>query len=299
MERLKIPNRVETPLLICGDSTKAMDDVPDASVDLLLTDMPYGTTACRWDSVIDLDRFWKQAWRVLKADGVAALWAQAPFDKALAMSDISNFRYEWIIEKNHATGFLNANRMPMKAHENVLVFYRSLPYYAPQMTHGHERKVATAEQKARCVHPKWEGYGNHGITGYDSTDRYPRDVLRFTWDRGNSWPAGAVHPTRKPVAALTYFIRTYTRPGGVVLDPFMGGGSAGVACALEGRRFIGLEKDPSYFDAAKSAIMKACHKDPSSCVKTETSGSHKDEAAAAGQDEGFLQLTFSLDAYGL
>ena len=149
------------PLLLHGDGLAWMDALPAGCASLLLSDMPYGTTKCKWDCQIPLEAFWKKAWRILKPNGAVLLWAQPPFDKALAMSNIQQFRYEWIVEKTRATGFLNVGRMPLKAHENVLVFYRRLPVYHPQISHGHARKCATAEQKAKTSMSRWEGYGTY------------------------------------------------------------------------------------------------------------------------------------------
>ena len=175
-----------------------------------------------------------------------ALWAQSPFDKVLACSNLPLYRYEWVIEKTVATGFLNANRMPMKAHEQILIFYKSLPYYCPQMTHGHQRKISATE----CQGKGSSSYGKYYKTSYDSSDRYPRDVIKFSWDKQVS----AQHPTQKPIEACIYFLLTYTKPGDVVVDNFMGSGSTGVACVRTGRMFIGIEKEMKYFKMAEERI---------------------------------------------
>lgn len=239
----------ETQILICGDCLAEMAKLPDKSVDMVLCDLPYGTTARnKWDNVIPLDLLWEQYDRIVKDDGVIALWSQMPFTAILAASNMKLFRYEWIVEKTNATGFLNANRMPMKAHENVLIFYKKLPVYHPQMTHGHERKISTAAHKRNSK--KSMDYGEHGLTTYDSTDRYPRDVLTFSWDKQKS----RLHPTQKPVAACEYFIATYTDKGDTVLDNCMGSGTTGVACRNLGRNFIGIELEKEYFDIAEKRL---------------------------------------------
>ena len=239
----------ETQILICGDCLAEMAKLPDKSVDMVLCDLPYGTTARnKWDNVIPLDLLWEQYERIVKDDGVIALWSQMPFTAILAASNMRLFRYEWIIEKTNATGFLNANRMPMKAHENVLIFYKKLPVYHPQMTHGHERKISTAAHKRNSK--KSMDHGEHGLTTYDSTDRYPRDVLTFSWDKQKS----RLHPTQKPVAACEYFIATYTDKGDTVLDNCMGSGTTGVACRNLGRNFIGIELEKEYFDIAEKRL---------------------------------------------
>ena len=185
---------------------------------------------------------------MLKPGGCVALWAQIPFSVTLAMSNPEWLRYEWIVEKTNPTGFLNAKKMPMKAHENVLIFYKTLPTYHPQMTHGHERKVSFAKHKRNCK--ETTNYGRYDLASYDSTDRYPRDVITFPWDKQKI----KLHPTEKPVAANEYFIRTYTDPGDIVLDSCMGSGSTGIACINTGREFIGIEQNNDYFKAAKEWI---------------------------------------------
>lgn len=240
----------ETQILICGDCLAEMAKLSDKSIDMVLCDLPYGTTARnKWDNVIPLDLLWEQYGRIVKDDGVIALWSQMPFTAILAASNMKLFRYEWIVEKTNATGFLNANRMPMKAHENVLIFYKKLPVYHPQMTHGHERKISTAAHKRNSK--KSMDYGEHGLTTYDSTDRYPRDVLTFSWDKQKS----RLHPTQKPVAACEYFIATYTDKGDTVLDNCMGSGTTGVACRNLGRNFIGIELEKEYFDIAEKRLQ--------------------------------------------
>lgn len=234
--------------LICGDCLEMMAFVPTASVDMILTDLPYGSTKNDWDHILDLDALWKEYERVIKDNGVIALWAQSPFDKVLACSNLKHYRYEWVIEKTSATGFLNAHKMPMKAHEQILIFYKKLPTYNPQIEHGHVRKVSTAEHKRNSK--VTTNYGKHGLTSYDSTDRYPRDVLRFKWDKQKS----ALNPTQKPVAACEYMIRTYTNPGDTVLDSCMGSGTTGVAAQNLGRKFIGMEFDPFMFEVAANRI---------------------------------------------
>ena len=217
-----------------GDCLAIMPEIPDKSVDLVLCDLPYGTTARNeWDSIIPLTNLWEQYTRIIKDNGVIALWSQVPFSGVLMASNPKMLRYEWIIEKTLPTGFLNAKKMPMKAHENILVFYKSLPTFNPQITYGHERKVSTARHKRNSK--KSTDYREcKTLTTYDSTTRYPRDVLRFKWDRQKS----RIHPTQKPVAACEYFIRTYTNEGDVVLDNCIGSGTTAVACVPTNRNFI-------------------------------------------------------------
>lgn len=244
--------------LFHGDCLEVMSTLPSASVDAIIADPPYGTTRCKWDAVIPLEPMWEQLKRIIKPRGVIVLMAQTPFDKVLGASNISQLKYEWIWEKTNATGFLNAKKMPLKAHENalvfsddpeehwnMLVFYNRLPTYNPRKTEGHPRKSAVrgsvnSEVYGRAIKNAW----------YDSTSRYPRSVQRFKKDKQTC----AIHPTQKPVALMEYLIRTYTDPGEVVMDFCMGSGSTGVACANAGRQFVGIEKVRDYFDVAKDRI---------------------------------------------
>ena len=238
-------------MLIHGDCFEKLNTISTASVDMIFTDPPYdGMTHNKWDKAIDLDKMWKEFSRIIKEHGVIAIWSQSPFNHRLAISNEKLYRYEWVIEKTQPGGFLNAKKMPMRCHENVLIFYKKLPPYNPQMTHGHERKVAK-ERPGNLA--RGGNYGEYGANTYDSTDRYPRDVLTFSWDKQKS----ALHPTQKPVKACEYFIKTYTQPGDVVLDPFMGSGSICLAAKNLGREFIGIESDDEIFRVAKERLETA------------------------------------------
>ena len=230
-----------------GDCLEEMNKVADHTVDMIFTDLPYGTTHNVWDKRISLEGLWKHYKRVLKSGGVVLLFSQQPFTTDLVNSNRKWFRYEWVWQKPMPVGFLNANRMPLRAHENILVFYEHLPTYHPQKTPG---KPYTATRSAR-------GTRNYGrferVTTVNDGDRYPRDVLTFS--NGNN--ASKIHPTEKLVHLLEYMIRTYTDVGDIVLDSCMGSGSCGVACQHLGRDFIGIEKDPGYFDAARKRIEEA------------------------------------------
>lgn len=234
--------------LLFGDCLEVMRSIEDNSVDFLFTDLPYGTTNCRWDTPINLERFWREAKRVVRPGGCKAIFAQTPFDKVLGMSNLQELRYEWIWEKTQATGHLNAKKMPMKAHENILIFYDRLPTYNPQITHGHERKISTREHKKNCR--IGEVYHDYGKTTYDSTDRYPRDVLRGPSDKQKC----CLHPTQKPVWLCEQIVLTYTNLGDVVLDCCMGSGSIGVASLKNGRKYIGIENDKTIFEIARRRL---------------------------------------------
>lgn len=231
-----------------GDCLELMKQLPDASVDMILCDLPYGSTQCKWDSVIPFEPLWQQYLRVAKDNAAIVLHAAQPFTSALIMSQPSLFKYEWIWEKGNATGFLNAKKQPLRAHEAVAVFYRTQPTYNPQMTHGHERKAT----KRQTVDSECYGTGNK-LTVYDSTSRYPRSVQRISSDKQKI----ALHPTQKPIALAEYLVRTYSNEGDMVMDNCMGSGTTGVACLSTGRRFIGMELDADIFQVASERIALA------------------------------------------
>lgn len=230
--------------LMLGDCLQRMHEIEDGSVDMILCDLPYETTRNEWDFMVHLPAMWDHYNRV--CTGAIVLTAQTPFDKILGASNLPMLRYEWIWEKTHPTGHLNAKKAPMKAHENVLVFYKRLPTYNPIKTTGHPRKTAV---KRADVTPNY-GRQKFEPLAYDSTERYPRSVLVFPSDKQRS----KLHPTQKPVALMEYFIRTYTNPGDVVLDNCMGSGTTGVACENTGRQFIGIEKNPDFFAIAEQRL---------------------------------------------
>lgn len=232
-----------------GDCFEIMPFIPAGSIDMILCDLPYGTTNCKWDCPLDLTILWQHYNRLIKSNGAIVLTAQTPFDKILGASNIEMLRYEWIWEKTQATGHFNAKKMPMKAHENVLVFYKNLPVYNPIKTTGH--KPVNTFTKYLSTQNRTEVYGasTKEITGGGNTDRYPRSVIEFASDKQKE----CLHPTQKPIALFEYLIQTYTKPGQVVLDNCAGRGTTGMACQNTGRNFIQIEKEPKYFEIIKSA----------------------------------------------
>lgn len=233
------------PTLLNGDCLELMPMLAAASVDLILCDLPYGTTQNKWDSIIPLDRLWAEYWRIAKPNAAIVLTASQPFTSALVMSAPDAFRYDWVWEKE-PSGNLNAKRMPMPAHESVLVFCRVSTPYNPQGLRPTLRK-RTASDNSRTAN-----YGKQKRQAYEQTvTGYPSTLVSFAKDRSR------VHPTQKPVALMEYLIRTYTNPGAVVLDNCMGSGTTGVAAANTGRRFIGIERDPDYFAIASKRIQDA------------------------------------------
>ena len=234
-----------------GDAIEVMKQLikENVRVDFILTDPPYGTTKCKWDSVLDLEEMWKCISSIKRSENVATLlFAQTPFDKILGASNINELRYEWIWEKAQATGHLNSKKMPMKAHENILVFYEKLPFYCPQKTQEHERKISSAIHKRNSK--KTDVYGEHELTGYDSTERFPRDVLKYATDKQKK----ALHPTQKPVALLEYFLKTYTKESDWVLDFTSGSGSLGEACLNTNRNCILIEKYDEWINVSKDRL---------------------------------------------
>lgn len=234
------------------DCLQGMKRIPDGSVDCIICDLPFGTTKNHWDSVIPLDELWKHYKRVIKKNGAIVLFSQQPFTSLLLMSNIEWFRYEWIWEKAQGTGFLNAKKMPMKAHENILVFYEKLPTYNPQMWKStpYKRKPSANEKPCDC-------YGDYTLeTTYDSDMRYPKDVIKFSHDKEfyNSNVEKQRHPTQKPIDLIAYLIRTYSNEGDTILDNTIGSGTTAVAAIREKRRFIGFELNKDYYDIACKRI---------------------------------------------
>ena len=230
-----------------GDCLELMKKIPDKRIDMILCDLPYGTTRNKWDSIIPLEPLWKQYNRIIKDNGCIALFSQTPFDKILGASNIKMLRYEWIWKKDNGTGFLNANKMPMKIHENVLIFYKKLPCYNPQMRIGFKPYKCTRGRLSQS----YDDYKN-GISYVTESngERYPVDIIDFKKESG-------LHPTQKPVALLEYLIKTYTHEGEIVLDNCMGSGSTGVAALNTERKFVGIELNEEYFEIAKERIESA------------------------------------------
>lgn len=231
-----------------GDCLEVMKEIENQSIDTIITDPPYGTTACKWDIIIQLEPMWKQLKRIIKPNGAIVLFGSQPFTSVLICSNLKMFRYEWIWDKPNGTGFLNAKKMPIKAHENILVFYDRLPTYNPQKTTGHERKTAGKKPVLS------EHYGNEiKKTFYDSTERYPRSIQRYSSEKQIN---KNMHPSLKPLKLMEYLIKTYTNKGETVLDFTMGSGTTGVACKNLNRKFIGIEKDQNYFEIARNRINR-------------------------------------------
>ena len=282
--------KINNVKLIKGDCLEVMKDVPDKSIDMILCDLPYGTTRCKWDTIIPLNDYvvvdnkifyeneyllyamqeddksfeynrqwfdenkktglWSHYNRIIKDNGVILLFAQTPFDKVLGSSNLNMLKYEWIWEKTQATGHLNAKKMPMKAHENILVFYKKLPTYNPQITEGHTPVHSYTKYIETQNNTELYGTLSKEVSGGGSTKRYPRSVQIFSSDKQKEH----LHPTQKPVALLEYLIKTYANEGDLILDNCFGSCSTGIACIKTNRNFIGIEKDDKYFDIGVNRI---------------------------------------------
>ena len=231
-----------------GDCLEIMQLIPDKSVDMVLCDPPYGITACKWDSPLPLDLMWQHIHRITKPESAICIFGAEPFSSTLRMSNIREFKYDWIYEKTKAGNFLNAKNEPLRAHEIVSVFYRKRPKYNPQFLFG-DKPYRKREANARNVNA-YRQFAERGHV-HESKDgrRYPRSVIKF-----HNSNIGSNHPTEKPVDLLEYLIRTYTDEGDTVLDFTMGSGSTGVACVNTRRNFIGIELNADYFRIAERRI---------------------------------------------
>ncbi len=230
-----------------GDCLELMPSLPDGSVDMILCDLPYGTTACKWDTIIPFEPLWEQYERVIKDNGAIVLTASQPFTTALIASNLKLFKYTWVWEKSKATGFLNSKKRPLVAHEDICLFYKKQPTYNPQMTRGDAydkgvRKDQTDDDVYgyfKRVQVKSEGF------------RYPRSVQYFKTAESEG---ETYHKTQKPVALFEYLIRTYTNEGEVVLDNCIGSGTTAIACINTRRNFIGIEKEQEYVELARRRV---------------------------------------------
>lgn len=236
----------EDVVIFRADCLDILPHIKDKSVNLILCDLPYGTTACKWDVIIPLDELWKEYKRIIKDDGIIVLTSAQPFTSLLISSNIDMFRYEWIWEKSQGTNPLNAKYMPLKKHENILVFYKKRGTYNPIMTKGDPyagfssstKKIGEVYGDVKSVHKK-----NNGT-------RYPTTIQFFKHDKGR------LHPTQKPLLLIEYFVRTYSNEGDIILDNCMGSGTTAIACLNNNRKFIGIEKELKYYEVARDRIIE-------------------------------------------
>ena len=237
--------------LFKGDCLEIMKSIKSGSIDAIITDPPYGTTACKWDSVIDFDLMWEQLNRIIKPNGAIVLFGSEPFSSALRMSNINNYRYDWVWEKNLKTGNLNAKRMPMGGHELVHIFANKPPTYNPQ-----KRKRTTEIKSGNIKNSKTSVYGiqKEYYINNQSDLITPDTIIKNIKCVHNS--SGKVHPTQKPIALMEYLIKTYTNENETILDFTMGSGSTLVACQNTNRNGIGIEQDENYFNIASDRIKE-------------------------------------------
>jgi len=232
--------------LIHGDCLEVMKDIPDGSVDMILADPPYGTTACKWDSIIPLEPMWEQLKRIIKPNGAIVLFGSEPFSSSLRMSNIKQYKYDWVYVKSQAQNFLNAKKQPLRNNECISVFYNKQPTYNPIKTAG--KPYVCKQGKSSKSVSNDENITNGGHVTVNNGDRFPLSVMnKFNSETG-------LHPTQKPVALMEYLIKTYTKEGETVLDFTMGSGTTGVACKNLNRDFIGIELDQNYFKIAEQRI---------------------------------------------
>ena len=239
-------------ILYNGDCLEIMKTIKDHSVDMVLCDLPYGTTQNKWDSVIPFELLWQQYNRIIKSNGVIALFGSEPFTSKLICSNINTFKYNWIWQKNKCTGFLNAKKQPLNDNETISIFYKKQCTYNPQMTKAKKKytRGLVIRDKEKGIQQS-DNYGEQkSFYQVDNGLRYPKRIQYFN----NNDTQNQLHPTQKPVPLCEYLIKTYTNEGDLVLDNCMGSGSTGVACKNLNRNFIGIEKEEKYFKIAQERI---------------------------------------------
>ena len=246
--------------LIKGDCLVEMQNIADKSIDCIICDLPYGTTACKWDTIIPFEPLWAQYKRIIKDNGAIVLFGQEPFSSYLRTSNISMYRYDFIWDKVSTTNFANAKRMPLSCNECISVFYKSLPTYNPIMTEAKSdriRSMSKSKDNTSETNKQASGKTRMYSENYDNTKRFPRKIIEISCKIAECNSLNRVHPTQKPEALIEYLIKTYTNEGDTVLDNTMGSGTTGVACKQLNRSFVGIEMDDKYFDIASKRIANA------------------------------------------
>lgn len=234
--------------LIYGDCLVEMGNIPEKSVNLVLCDLPYGSTHCKWDTVIPFPALWEYYWKLLTPNGVVALFGSNPFTSIMITSQLKYYRYNWTWNKvNRISGHLNAKKQPLRTTEDICIFYKKQPTYNPQMERGIPY-TATGKQNNSTIY----GSQKNNVVTENKGYYYPKNIIKIKADERGT--VGRLHPAQKPVALLEYLIKTYSNQGDLVLDNCMGVGSTGVAAANTGRNFIGIEKDQKYFHIAEQRI---------------------------------------------
>jgi DNA modification methylase len=246
--------------LLKGDCLEVMDNLIEQGikVDAVITDPPYGTTACKWDSIIPFDKMWERLDKINKNKGAIVLFGAEPFSSALRMSNIKNYKYDWIWEKDKATNHLNAKKMPMRKTERISVFYKSQCTYNPQLKKKDKKDIRPPTTK-RLQADNYGRMTKESVRKIPIDMGYPNEILKFRGCFGDK--NKSFHPTQKPVSLMEYLIKTYTNEGETVLDFTMGSGTTALACQNTNRNFIGIEKEDKYFEIAKQRIIDNSHKD--------------------------------------
>lgn len=249
-----IKREFKTGTFYNADCFEAMEEIQSGSIDMILADLPYGTTACKWDAILPFDLLWEAYWRLLNPNGPVVLTASQPFTSVLTVSQIKNFRYEWIWKKNAGSNFAQTKFQPMKEHESVLVFSREKHNYFPIMQKRAEAGLKMIKTGVKSKATNVDGVYAGANKGYDNSKqtemRVPSSVQLFNRERG-------LHPTQKPVALFEYLIKTYTNEGETVLDNTAGSGTTAIAAINTGRRWICIERDPEYFEKACARVEAA------------------------------------------
>lgn len=247
--------------LLEGDCLELMKDIEDNSIDMIFADLPYGTTACEWDVLIPFDKLWPQWNRIAKENAAIVLTGQQPFTTDIINSNRKNFRYEIIWQKTQAVGFLNANRKPLRVHENIIVFYRKLPTYNPQKTMAETSSLRVIKENSKRGGQHYSDFKNMPTHGTGDKSRFPTSVIKISnWNGalfGKDFKK-VKHPTQKPLELMDWIIKTYTNEGDTVLDCVMGSGTTGVSCKKNGRHFIGIEKEKKFYNVAIDRISECC-----------------------------------------
>jgi len=238
---------MEEVTLLHGDCLEVMKSIGNKSIDAIICDLPYGTTACKWDSIIPFEPLWEQYKRIIKDNGAIVLFGQEPFSSLLRMSNIGEYKYDWIWNKVKPGTFATAKYQPLRQHELISVFYKNFGAYNPQMTERDKPKTSKRYGNSDSASLKY----NDGLNR-TYTQLYPKTILKYS----NATQKGKVHSTQKPVDLIEYLVKTYTNEGDTVLDNCMGSGTTGIACKNLGRTFIGIEQDANYFEIAKTRIYE-------------------------------------------
>ena len=236
-----------------GDCLEVMKTIEDNSIDMVLCDLPYGTTSNKWDSVIDLDKLWSEYKRVIKINGPIILFADQPFTTNLISSNLKMWRYNFVWDKEVRTGFLNAKKMPLKQTEDICVFYKKLPTYNPIMTDAKKENIRH-NFKDCSVSSNYQNKKGMHSKDYDGTKRYPVNIIKHNRKQKECHPRKILHPTQKPVGILEYLIKTYSNENELVLDNTMGVGSTAIACINTNRNFIGIELNEDFYNLAKKRV---------------------------------------------